>query len=135
MSTELKEKEITTTKAPSIRSKSKAFEEQKKKDLRMVRGMFKNNETVGGRAKFIYYKYADFPQNKFDMNDGEIYTIPFMVAQHLNDNCAYRVHENYSNEDNQIKQRVGSKIQRYSFIPLEFGEDLSPSNVITVERV
>ena len=128
-----KEESSKVTAAAKIKTKLEALI---KKDTKMVKGMFKNHEIQGGNVKFFFKKYKEVPVGNYDFTDGEVYTIPYMDAEHINTNCAYPVHEYYRNDENKTQSRIGSKIQRFSFVPLDFvSEDIEPSRIITVERV
>jgi len=61
----------------------KKIDEQKEKDETPVTGVFKNVECVGGDISFWFKKY-DEPPRFFRMLDGKSYTVPRMVAEHLN---------------------------------------------------
>ena len=122
------------SKSNAAKLKSK-LEAVMKKDLKVVRGMFKNHEIVGGSIKFIFHRYKEVGTQKYEFRDGEIYSVPYMVAEHINTNCAYKVHEHYRNDENKVQMRIGSKVQRFSFVPLDFTEETGLSSVVTVERV
>lgn len=63
----------------------KKIDQQKEIDETPVKGVFKNVECAGGDISFWYKKY-DEPPRFFHMIDGKEYTIPKMVAEHLNKN-------------------------------------------------
>ncbi len=118
----------------SSNKKKTEREKQFEKDIRPVKGMFKSNE--GGVLSFHYGKWPEVPIVDYSFIDGQIYTIPYMVATHINANCSYPVHSHAKDAEGRMSMRVGSRIQRFSFVPLDFiMEDSSaPSNIITVER-
>jgi len=109
------------------------------KDRQMVRGKFIFHECPGGTASFPFHKYKEDPVERFDLTDGQIYTIPLGVAKHLNKNCAYPVHAYAVDENGKPLMKIGQMVRRMSFQSLEFvdDEDLTPvtSSVITAEFV
>jgi len=131
-------KKSDSSKPKAIDAQAKArYESEMKKDLKIVTGRFRNHELNGGSIKFIFHRYKDVGTQKFEFLDGQVYSVPYMVAEHINNNCCYTVHEHYMNEENKVKMRVGSKVQRFSFVPLGFAEETSlpVSSIVTVERV
>lgn len=110
------------------------------KDREMVRGKFIFHEVPGGEMGFSFKKYKQDPVERFDLRDGEIYSLPLGVAKHLNKDCWYPEYEFFKDESTQNLQRIGKKKRRCSFQSLEFVdiEDLTPvgsSGILTVERV
>lgn len=70
--------------SPDIKKSDMVYHSDKAKET--VRGQFRNFETIGGNHKFMFCVDPD-PQAEivlYEMNDGEFYTIPLAVAQHLN---------------------------------------------------
>ena len=103
------------------RDKIKAqLELQRKKDREMVRGIFRFHEVPGGNMRFPFKKYKRDPLETFDMNDGEVYTIPLGVAKHLNTNCWYPSYTFKNDEAGRPSVSVAEKIRRCSFQSLEF---------------
>jgi hypothetical protein len=103
------------------RDKIKAqLELQRKKDREMVRGIFRFHEVPGGNMRFPFKKYKGDPLETFDMNDGEVYTIPLGVAKHLNTNCWYPSYTFKNDEAGRPSVSVAEKIRRCSFQSLEF---------------
>lgn len=109
------------------------------KDREMVRGKFIFHEVPGGTMSFSFKAYKEDQVERFDLIDGEIYTLPLGVAKHLNKNLWYPEYEFFRDEKTQNLQRIGKKKRRCSFQSLEFVdiEDLTPvgSGILTVERV
>lgn len=58
-------------------------------ELPKVRGIFKNLEAPGTGVKFPCRFWKGAIMN-FHLMDGEEYVIPRVVADHLNENCAYK---------------------------------------------
>ena len=138
MTTELKENESKeekkVLKAPKKKSQRCINLE---KDRRMVKGMFKCDEQQGGMLKFHFKKYKEIPLKTYSFFDGQIYEVPYMIATHINNNCWYPVHSHLKDENGKVTTRVGEKIKRYSFIPLDFiiEDTNADKKIITVERV
>lgn len=99
---------------------AKELKIKRDKERSTVRGIFRNHECPGGSLRFIFKKYAEDPLEKYDLLDGEVYTIPLGVARHLNTNCWYPVHKYQSKDSGMTMQE---KIRRTSFQSLEFVEE------------
>jgi hypothetical protein len=112
---------------------------QREKDSQPVRGKFIFHEVPGGAVSFNYKKYKEDDVQRYDMVDGEIYTIPLGVAKHLNKNCSYPIHSFILDEYGRPTQKIGQMVRRMSFQSLEFidNEDLTPvgSSLVTVQNV
>ena len=112
---------------------------QRDKDRELVKGRFKYYDCPGGEMKFSFKAYKGDPVAKYELIDGQVYSIPIGVARHLNKNCFYTIHKYAVDSDGKAAQSIGQKIQRCEFVPLEFVdiEDLSPagSNIVTVENL
>lgn len=146
-------KEKTTEQvsiAETSRSTSKSFRETKEpekkrinlkqmreKDRQPVKGMFKYYEVPGGFLEFNYKAYDGEDVVRYELYDGEIYTIPLGVAKHLNNNLWYPIHEHRMEENGKHSQVVGKKIRRAGFHHLEFVdiEDLAASAAPHIEIV
>jgi len=99
---------------------AKDLKVKRDKDRTPVRGIFKYHECPGGSFGFMFKKYAEDPLEKYQMIDGEVYTIPLGVARHLNTNVWYPVHK-YQSKDSVMSFQ--EKIRRTSFQSLEFSEE------------
>lgn len=120
------------TAARPFETRSKKLTKEEKeviaKDLKVkrdkervsVRGIFRYHECPGGSVGFMFKKYAEDPLEKYNLQDGEVYTLPLGVARHLNTNCWYPVHS-YQSKDSGMT--VQEKIRRTSFQSLEFVEE------------
>lgn len=116
----------------------------------MVKGIFRYYEVPGGSMSFSFKKYREDPVERYDLVDGQQYTLPLGVAKHLNKNGTYPVYEHVPNEPG-IQQainpgggaalnqnmRIGRKVQRFGFQSLEFvdieGLEEDPG-IFTVEK-
>jgi hypothetical protein len=106
------------------------------KDRELVRGKFIFHEVPGGLMSFVFKKWKEDPVERYDLWDGEIYSIPLGVAVHLNKNCFIPIHSHYTDENGKPSIKVGQKVRRCSFQSLEFVdiEDLTPDvGLLTVE--
>jgi len=111
---------------------------QRDKDREKVRGIFRYHEVPGGSMKFMYRVYKEDQIEKYELIDGQIYTLPLGVAKHLNKNCWYPVHAFAQNEDGSASSKIGKRVQRCAFQSLEFvdlDEFDASKEIVTVENV
>lgn len=110
---------------------------QRDKDREKVKGIFRFYEVPGGSMSFVYKAYKEDPIERYDMKDGEVYTIPLGVAKHLNKNGWYPIHHHAMDEGGKPSVKIGKKKQRFGFQSLEFVdvEELATPDkeIITVE--
>lgn len=122
-----------------IEKKPFNYKYQRDKDREMVKGIFRFHEAPGGGMSFIFKLYKEDQVERYDLTDGEVYTLPLGVARHLNKNGWYPVYEYMKDEQTHNIQRIGQKVRRFSFQSLEFidMDDLRPEGkgIITVEQV
>jgi hypothetical protein len=117
---------------------AKKLRNMRDKDRQMVKGVFKYYEVPGGSVGFCFKKYKEDPIEKFDLVDGQIYTIPLGVAKHLNSNTWYPIHGHTVDENGVPLQSIKQKVNRMAFQSLEFMdvEDFgSGKQIITVENI
>jgi mannose-6-phosphate isomerase-like protein (cupin superfamily) len=110
----------------------------REKDREPVKGIFHFYEVPGGSMNFVYKKYKGDETERFDLIDGQIYTVPLGVAKHLNNDGWYPIHTFAQDESGGHAVRIGQKVRRFGFQSLEFIdiEELSnTSPIITVERI
>jgi hypothetical protein len=128
----------TPTK-PEVNKKPIDIESLRLRDREMVRGIFKFYEVPGGNLKFSFRYWKGDEVEHFDLNDGEIYTLPLGVARHLNKSGSYPIHAHAVDKDGKPVSRIGQKVRRYGFQSLEFidDEDLQShqNHIITVENI
>ena len=109
------------------------------KDREMVRGIFRFHEVPGGGMSFVYKGHKGDEVGRYDMIDGEVYTIPLGVAKHLNKNLWYPQHAYAMDENNKPVMKISQKVRRCSFQSLEFVDtaDLTPVGrpLVEVERL
>jgi hypothetical protein len=108
----------TTTK--SEQKKKINLKYQHDKDREPVRGIFRFYECPGAMLSFVYRAYKEDDVERFDLMDGQVYSIPLGVARHLNKNGRYPIHAHKVNEDGTTSQYVGKKVARFGFQSLEF---------------
>jgi hypothetical protein len=119
-------------------NKQKELEKEYIADKKMVRGIFNFHEVRGGKMSFVYKKYRQEPIKKYDLVDGQMYTIPLGVAKHLNKNGWYPVHAFTMDAKEKPSMKIGKKVRRFGFQGLDFGvsEDFSDGyNIVTAESI
>jgi hypothetical protein len=118
---------MSTTTIKKTRNLRKISPEEMKKmrekDHKMVKGIFRCYEPQGGSFTFNFLKYKGDEVLKYTMSDGEIYTVPLMIAKHLNQNCWWPRHSHVLDSNGNPSVEVGKKIKRCSFESLEFQDD------------
>lgn len=109
------------------------------KDREMVKGIFRFHEVPGGCLSFVFKGYKHDEVERYDMVDGQVYTVPLGVAKHLNKNLWYPEYSYVKSEGvyngfgpNQT-MRATKKVRRCSFQSLEFIDiEEVPTNVSSV---
>lgn len=120
------------------REKQAALKVQRNKDNQPVKGIFRFNEVPGGSISFVYKAYDGDEVEKYELIDGQVYTVPLGVARHLNKSGKYPVHAYKKDEDDKPSIDVGRMVSRYGFQSLEFMDigdmdGLSPSVIEEVK--
>lgn len=108
-------------------------------DTELVKGRFRNLESIGKKQKFSIKLFAGQDPYKITLNDGEVYEIPRMLARLINKECYYwRYRENSNqnfgtpkgvhtamNDGRLTKENIEIKepIHRFAFIPMSFDAD------------
>lgn len=124
-----KEKVVITKEQEATRKK------QSEKDHQMIKGKFTFKEVPGGTLCFSFFKYKGDNILRYELKDGEIYTLPYMVAKHLAMNVYNEVFQNQVDADGRPIQVATSKVHRTGFERIDFDDDsFIPSNIITVEN-
>jgi hypothetical protein len=106
---------------------------QREKDKEMVKGIFRFHEVPGGKMGFSYKAYKGDKVERFDLTDGQIYTLPLGVAKHLNKNVYYPIHSHALDENGFPTAKIGQKVRRCSFQSLEFVDVDEMPPLVTVE--
>lgn len=107
-------------------------------DKQEVKGIFRFFAVPGGVLSFCFRKYRWEPTRKYDLVDGQVYTLPIGVARHLNTNCWYPELEyipglgvqgaqnvaasGFSQGTTAPSMRLAKRVHRTAFQPLEFTE-------------
>lgn len=109
------------------------------KDREKVKGIFRFYETPGGTLSFVIRIYKEDDVERYDLTDGQVYSVPLGIAKHLNKNGWYPIHAYAEDENGKTVAKIGQKVRRFGFQSLEFVdmEDLSEvgrAPLITVEH-
>lgn len=143
-------KEInTSTKTPENKPKPN-IKYMRDKMRQKVTGIFRFFEVPGGGISFNFREFKGDEVQRYDLIDGETYTIPLGVARHLNKNGWYPEYGYFQAEgsfqgaknavpaDSKV-MRIAKKIRRFSFQSLEFVDidDLptAESQIVEVQTV
>lgn len=98
-----------------------SYDELRQEDSKPVRGIFRSLIPVGGSVQFYFRKWKGDPVEKYDLRDGEIYTLPKGVVRHLQENCWEPIHGFTMDENNrQAINKLGKKIKRFTFEPIDY---------------
>jgi hypothetical protein len=93
---------------------------QRDKDREPVKGIFRFYEVPGGSVSFNYRAYKEDEVERYDLIDGQVYTLPLGVAKHLNKNGKYPVHKYITDDSGKAIMKIGQYIRRFGFQSLEF---------------
>ncbi len=99
---------------------AKRLEEMRKKNSKLVKGIFRFYEVPNGKLEFVYSEYPGERVQTYRLFDGKIYEIPLGVARHLNKNGSYPVHERKLNDAGEIEEGPSKKVRRFGFQSLDF---------------
>lgn len=100
--------------------KQKLLKEMRKKDEKLVNGMFEFIDAQGGFLEFAYRKYSGEPIMMIKLIHGEICELPMGIIKHLN-NTKKKVRR-YSQElptNGRMTPRSFETISRVRFTPME----------------
>lgn len=111
-----KTRKLTEEQKKEAKKKIAAMRER---DEEMVTGTFKNMEAPGADMAFWYRKY-DEPPRYFHFYDGHQYTIPRMVADHINIHTRETVYEYQPNPfgagEVPVISNNGKQREKYLFV-------------------
>lgn len=141
--------EITPKKNVNAAEKKRINEQtmkyQRDKDREMVRGIFRFHEVPSGSMSFVYKAYKGDEVERYDMIDGQVYTVPLGVAKHINKNIWYPEYSYVTTEKVYTgfgpgqAMKATRKVKRCSFQSLEFLDiddvPTTVSPIITMENV
>ena len=102
---------------------SDEMRKMREKDHKIVKGIFRCYEPRGGSFTFNFKKYKGDQVVKYTMVDGETYSVPVMIAKHLNQNCWYPRHSYILDANGNPVVDPSRKVNRCSFESLEFYTD------------
>jgi hypothetical protein len=106
-------------------------------DSQQVEGTFKSYESQKS-IKFSYKGHAGDQPKRHEMVDGQTYTIPIGLANHINNDCSYPVHAYTKGDDGEPSIKVGRTVQRFGFQNTNFISisDLNQhKKLITIEKI
>ncbi len=108
---------MSTKKELEIQDKLAA---EMKKDLRMVRGVFKNYEAPGNGLKFSYKKYKTVPDKEWSFEHNKTYEVPLYIAKHINSRTFIR-HKWLLDEAGKPDPNAGKEVvHRFGFHSVDF---------------
>ena len=103
---------MSTSNISRIKNYRKLSQEElkraKEKDHKLVKGIFRCYEPRGGSIKFSFRKYKGDAVANYTLKDGEIYSLPLMVAKHLNQNCWWPRHSHVLDANGNPSVEVGN---------------------------
>lgn len=128
----------------------KQLDKKRQRDAELVTGVFTNLESRGGWLSFGLKLYPGEPFKFWTLFDGERYSLPRGVVNHLNNNCHYFEYKHLPGESGSTGVRAafndGSlgripmqsvrKVHRFRFDPLDFMDEdteIRQSDLISVE--
>jgi hypothetical protein len=118
--------------------KTVSMEFLRDKHREKVKGIFKYDELPGGTLEFVFKEFKDDPTERYELRDGQVYSLPLGVVKHLKQNGWIPVNKHAMDENGRPSIELGMKKKRFSFNVLDFIdiEELSgPSELITVKQL
>ena len=91
-----------------------------KEESKMVKGIFRCREPIGGSVHFFFRKYKWDKTTEYKMQDGETYEVPLGVARHLNANCCYEEHSHILGSDGNPTLNKNKTVSRMNFENTDF---------------
>lgn len=125
-----------SSRKPTKKKLTKAeVDHMRDKDAEVVKGIFRFYEVPGGTMSFVFKAYDGDHIDRYDMVDGQVYSVPLGVARHLNKNLWYPEYDYMKGEDSKNIMKVTKKVRRCGFQSLEFidAEDLSEGRQPLIE--
>lgn len=102
------------------------IERMREEETKLVTGIFRCMEPVGGSVTCSYRKYPGEPIKSYTFEDGKTYTIPLGLARHLNSGCAWPVHKYAIDRDtDKPSPMVGKWVHRFSFSSTDYAAPAS----------
>jgi hypothetical protein len=90
------------------------------RDWEKVKGVFHYMEVQGGKLPVTRRKYKQDEPYHREFVDGEICSVPFFVAQHLNSSGRVPIYADKVSENGQTLSKVSYWTRRWSFDPIDF---------------
>lgn len=109
------EKEIKVKKEEMPVEEIKVKKEEK--PMEMVTGIFSHCEEKGATLKLTKHSVT-LPDYEKSFKDGEVYTVPKEIADHLNKNCWVPIYGWGEDENGSQVQVMTGKTYRFSFLPV-----------------
>lgn len=106
---------IAYNATPTKKVRKIDWEAERLRDREPVTGIFMFHEIPGGVLEFTYYKYKGDPVERYSLRDGQEYTLPRGVVDHLNNDCSRPIHEHAKDADGRPLMRIGYLEHRCSF--------------------
>lgn len=117
-----------TVQAPAIHDQT--LQARRAKNNRLIKGKFRDFEVPGGTIAFSAGPFLKGDVTKqYRLTDGEVYELPAIVVQHLNEGC-FSVEYKHKpgadfvagvNPDFLQSLDIEKKIYRFGFQPVDFG--------------
>jgi hypothetical protein len=106
------------------------IEAAKEREMKTVKGIFRNYETPGGKLEFSERAWPNEPKKKWSFIDGEEYEIPLYIARWISKNTAYPVHSYLLDDRGRPIIDVGKMVYRFGFQSTEFMGDPVVTNAV-----
>lgn len=100
------------------------WEQQRKEESRLIKGIFQDHEKSGGSVSFPFKKFRGDEIKSYTLVDGHEYELPLSVVKHLNNGCYYfedAYVDGLSDPSGRpLKNPNPKKKHRFSFKPTEY---------------
>lgn len=92
------------------------------KDSKVVKVRFINHQCKGGKLEFTYKKYKEDPHRSYCLKDGQVYDLPMMVVNHINEDCTLpdREYDTGPNGARLLSTSIVSRTKKYECVPINF---------------
>jgi len=95
------------------------FEEKKKEESKMIKGIFEFRALPGGTLDFWHKKWKGEKIQRYILVDGQEYDLPLAVVRKLNSECYVTEHSHLLGPDGK-HLKTGRKRHRFAFKTLEY---------------
>lgn len=119
------------------------LELRRQRDLEEITGIFRNYEQRGGLKQFICSFHKNDKPLIYTLIDGGTYTLPRCVAEHIENDVAYKIYENINklglrnlSTGLEANYKVKSTVHITGFQPIDMKDVRRPDykEVVLVER-